>query len=551
MAFIAYWPSFNAPFFLDDFRIILENRMLQDYLDLGAIWNFSPARFIVSWTFAVNYGMHGNSVLGYHALNFAIHILSGAGLFWLVRGLLRAQFRGNELPTWYRWLPWLVLGIFLLHPLQTQAVTYIVQRYSSMMAMFYLATLALFVWARVKNSGIMMAASCCAMLLAFFCKQSAATLPLAIVLIELLFFQRLQTRSWIVVNVAALLAFLCLFTLLHWPPVDVVGVTRETGSISRIDYFATQMQVLWRYIGLFFGFGEQRLEYVVETADGFREAHTWLLALSHLLAVGIGAALWRRAPLIAFGILFYYLAHGIESSIFPISDVAFEHRTYLPNAGLCIVVSSALVRLFVSLRLLRTAVIIVVGISLGLTVATFARNELWSDRIQFLQRETQLSPGSQRAWTSLGKELMRAGRFQDALDALREAKRIAVQKDEGELRPPTILNMIFALHYTGRDREAIALANATALRNLSSTERAYLFEARGRARLELRQLRAARADLTRSSRLNPTPNAVAYLAEAERRLGNRARAIQLAREVLRTTPGHPLAQQIVREADGG
>jgi tetratricopeptide (TPR) repeat protein len=89
-------------------------------------------------------------------------------------------------------------------------------------------------------------------------------------------------------------------------------------------------------------------------------------------------------------------------------------------------------------------------------------------------------------------------------------------------------------------------ADATPLEPFNETERAFFFEARGRAHLELGQLNAARADLERSARLNPTPNAIAFLAETERRLGNADRAQQLARSVLEASPDHPLARRILR-----
>lgn len=547
LAVVAYWPSFDVAFFLDDFRIILENPMLQDPLDPAAVWNFSQARFVASWTLAANYALHADEVLGYHVVNFAVHLLAGFALFWLVKGLLRSQ-AGTEAPRWHRWAPWLAMAVFLLHPLQTQAVTYIVQRYSSMMAMFYLASLACFAWGRLRHSVPMLAASGAAMLLALLCKQSAATLPVALILVELLFFRRLSGPAWAATLALALAGFGALFALLHWPPLDIVGITRETDLVSRIDYLATQMEVLWRYIGLFLGIGDQRLEYALAFANGFERPETVLYALGHVVIIAIGARAWRRAPLIAFGILFYYLAHAVESSLFPIIDEAFEHRTYLPNAGLCIIVASALAGLAVAVRRYRAGALLVATLLLVLSGATFARNALWSDRIAFLERETELSPDSQRAWTSLGKELMREARFQAALDALREAERIAVEHQGGALRPPTLLNMIFALHYTGRHHEAIRRANATSLEPFNATERAFFFEARGRAQLELGALNAARTDLERSARLNPTPNAIAFLAETERRLGNRERAMQLARSVLDVSPGHPLARRILHQA---
>jgi len=547
LAVIAYWPSFQVPFFLDDFRTLLENPMLQNAFDPAAVWRFSESRFIASWTLAANYTLHGEAVLGYHVVNFVVHLVAGGALFAFVRALLVSPVpaAGGE-ASWARWMPWIALALFLLHPLQTQAVTYIVQRYTSLMAMFYLLSLALYAWGRIRGSIPLLLASLAALLLAALSKQTAATLPVALLLVELLFFRRLSGRQWGLVVAALAIGAVALFALLHWAPLDRLGVTRETDAVTRLEYLATQVEVLWRYIGLLFFVGDQRLEYALPFADDFSEPSTALFALGHIAVIGIAASLWRRLPLVAFGVLFYYIAHAIESSIFPITDEAFEHRTYLPNAGFFMAAAVGLAWLVGHWTRLRAGAVLAAIVVLILTGTTYARNALWSDRIAFLEHETRMSPESQRAWTGLGKELMREGRFANALAALRQAERIATDND-GELRPTTILNMIFALHYTDRHREALRLADATPLGPFNETERAFYFEARGRVQLALGAPSAARDDLERSARLNPTPNAIAFLAEAERRLGNPARARQLARSVLDASPEHPLAIEVLRE----
>ena len=152
LATLAYLPSFNAWFFLDDFRIILENPALQNVFDPIAIWRFSEPRFIASLTFAANYTLHGDAVFGYHLVNFIVHCIAAGALWLLLQALLRTPALTDRMPVWSRWIPWIAAAIFLLHPLQTQAVTYIVQRYTSLMALFYLAALAAFAWGRLRGS---------------------------------------------------------------------------------------------------------------------------------------------------------------------------------------------------------------------------------------------------------------------------------------------------------------------------------------------------------------------------------------------------------------
>lgn len=545
-AALAYLPSFHADFFLDDFRIILENPLLHEVLDFGAIWRFSEARFIGSLTFAANYSLHGEAVFGYHLVNFLTHLLAGLALFWLVRGLVASPAMDGTRGPWVRWAPWIAVAIFLLHPLQTQAVTYVVQRYTSLMAMFYLLSMAAFTWARLRHSAPLLVLSVAAFGLAALTKQTAATLPLAVLLIEMLFFRRLSGRAWGLVLGSAVVAAIALAGLLTLPALDVTGLTRETDQISRVDYLATQMEVLWRYIGLFFLIGEQRLEYDISIASAFSAPATVAMALAHGAVIAVAAALWRRLPLAAFGILFHYLAHLVESSALPIIDVAFEHRTYLPNAGLALASGYGLARLAARIPRYGAGALATVAILVFLATSTYARNALWAERIDFLEHETRVTPTSQRAWTSLGKELMREARFEAAVQALKEAAEIAARHEGGALRPPTVLNMIFALHYTGRNREAIELARDTPLDGFNRTERAFYHEARGRSYLALGDALSAREELTKSARLNPTINAVSYLAAAELELGNQARARELAEQVLEADPNNPIARDLLQ-----
>ena len=546
---LAYYPSFSAWFFLDDFRIILENPALQNAWNPLAVWEFSRMRAVASWTFALNYTVHGEAVFGYHLVNFLVHLGAGAALWWLVHGLLRSPALADNQQPWMRWLPWLAVAIFLLHPLQTQAVTYIVQRYTSMMALFYLLSMAAFVAARLRGSPTMYVLSLAAFGLAMFSKQSAATLPLALILIELLFFRRPGPRVWAGFIGAGLALALVAAWLLTLPAFDIQGVTRETLAISRIDYLATQMEVLWRYIGLFFLIGQQRLEFDLVVASGFSEISTVLFALGHLALIALGMSLWRRLPLISFGILFFYLAHLIESSYLPIIDVAFEHRNYLPVAGLALATAFGLAWLVEHLRRFHAGLVICAVILTLLAVQAHARNALWADPIAFLEHDTEVSPNSQRAWTSLSKELMRIGRFRQALAALEKAFELAEKDDAITVEPATVVNMIFALHYNDHHQRAIELANETPLTGFSPVEVAFFYEARGRSFLALEQFSLAKADLEQAARIMPSENSLAFLASAELRLGNRARARMLAEEILRVAPRHPLAREVIRELD--
>jgi tetratricopeptide (TPR) repeat protein len=294
---------------------------------------------------------------------------------------------------------------------------------------------------------------------------------------------------------------------------------------------------------------DQRLEYdIALVSDPFSPA-VILAAGAHLVMLAGALLLWRRAPLVAFGILFFYLAHLVESSVFPITDLAFEHRTYLPNAGLATLAALGLLWLtaFANRDLATAAGAAVVLAALGWL--TFERNRLWQDPIAFLQEDARLSPENERAWTSLGKELMRRQRFEEALQALGNALNLGRTEDGLEVGLPTLLNAVYALHYTGQHRKGFQLATLIPLDELSPLELSGLREVRGMAMAQLRRPKLARRELNRALEAYPNPSALAWIAYVDLLENQPDAAAERAAKVLKSLPNHPLARDILARAE--
>ncbi|NJO15478.1 MAG: tetratricopeptide repeat protein [Thioploca sp.] len=482
---LTYGHTLDVPFYLDDFSSIEENPVIYNSSGLLALWQFAPLRIIGYLSFALNYQVHQFQVAGYHLVNIIIHFLVGIAVLGLLRGLVRTPAVNSGLSeSTKQWLPILTALIFVLHPLQIQAVTYIVQRLASLSALFYIASMASFIQARLTNqtvSRFLWILACILLaLLAFFTKQNTATLPLALLLLELIFFPGHRRRLMVVTVMSgaglALIWFI-LAVVFHHNPFSLEAMqalTRETEEITRTTYFATQMSVLWTYIKLFFWSSSSHIDYDYPLTEAFLSTNQnyhliarlldssalWAF-IGHLIVLGFAGYSLRRWPLVAFGIFFYYLAHMIESSFIPIRDVIFEHRTYLPNLGL-IVASSWLLVVYLPRGFSHNSLIIIIMLLSTLGTVTWLRNQMWRDPIALWQHNVEQSPNKTRGWVILGKHLIQAGRSEEAIEALEQAKTKKVNPDGTEsstMSTEAALNFVVAYKRLHRYDEALQLIN--------------------------------------------------------------------------------------------
>ena len=206
---VLYANSLSAPFVFDDHQHIRENRFvhmqrfdLQDFYG-AAVKSPDAKRPVANISFALNHVLGGLDVVGYHAVNIAVHIINGV----LVYVLASITFRlWTQSPRRGRSVPGTKLSalatalLFTAHPLQIQSVTYIVQRMNSMAVMFMLLALLLYIRGRLGTGGwrrgAIWALGAAAWVMALGCKPVAATLPLTILLYDLYFFRRSAGQSF-------------------------------------------------------------------------------------------------------------------------------------------------------------------------------------------------------------------------------------------------------------------------------------------------------------------------------------------------------------------
>ncbi|MBF0343505.1 MAG: tetratricopeptide repeat protein [Nitrospirae bacterium] len=439
VGFLIYSNTFEVPFFFDDDFNIVGNSLIKDlryFTDTSAfesaqaiqgIKNFFKTRFIGYLSLAINYKLNGLDVTGYHVFNLFVHVINAILLYYLIVISLNTPFfsKNASLDTLKGKYIYALLGavLFISHPVQTQAITYIVQRFASLATLFYLLSVVMYVSFRLsaplhtRRYGFY-ALSILSSLCAMKTKEISFTIPLTIAIYELMFLEGSPKKR--VLSLAPLFMTMLVIPLTligsKGSLSDVEGIGRSIGiassqSIDRGDYLITQFRVIVTYIRLLFLPAAQNLDYdypVYRTLFSVEIIFSMLFLFSiiglaiylYVLSGRIGERRFFR--LTSFGILWFFVSLLVESSIIPIADVIFEHRLYLPSVGFCFVLTSGYIIIMdrQETKWFVNAVLIM-GL-LTLSVATYKRNEVWRNKISMWSDVVSKSPNKARPHYNLG-----------------------------------------------------------------------------------------------------------------------------------------------------
>ncbi len=420
-ALLTYSNTFSSPFHFDDNSEIVEYKKIRD---LSGFSDFEGVRFVGTLTFALNYHFGGLDVFGYHLVNIVIHIVNGILVFWLVALTLKSPKMSGQPggPESAGFLPLAAALLFVVHPVQTQAVTYIVQRYTSLAALFYLLSVVLYAKWRLETAGsggryrvIFYLFSILSAVLAMRTKEISFTLPFVILLYEFFFFGSRWRRAYFLIPYLLTLSVIPLVFInldTDKPIGDLAGEVREaaleTESISRGDYLLTQFRVIVTYLRLLALPVRQNLDYDYPVYRSFFAPEVFLSFLFLLAIVCLGVYFYIRSRkggsgyllLSSFGIFWFFITLSVESSIIPIRDVIFEHRLYLPFAGAAVVFCSAMMYgTDCCIRWSRgrtssgaVVVIVMAAILIPLSFAAYQRNRVWKDSITLWKDVVAKSP---------------------------------------------------------------------------------------------------------------------------------------------------------------
>ncbi len=549
----AYVTSFRGALVFDDLYAIVANPTIRNlarpdwYLfPPGDVGGTIGGRPVANASFALNYAISGVQPWSYHAVNLLIHVLAALTLFGLVRRTL-AQKDGwagpgrSSSPT----LPaFIIAALWALHPLQTEAVTYIVQRTESLMGLLYLLTIYCFVrGVESAQPRRWFAAACAACLLGMGTKEVMASAPLIVLLYDRTFVAGSWREAWRRrgrVHAALLGTWLLLAVL-------VQGTQGRGGSagfgteVGWWDYALTQCVAIPHYLRLSLWPFPLVFDYGTPLAGSLAAVALPAAALLALLA-GTAWALVRR-PALGFAGAWFFLILAPSSSVVPVATQTMaEHRMYLPLAAV-------LTLLVLATRALAGRRVWFAGLALAATAGmmTAQRNVVYHSELALWADTVAHRPQNPRARTNLGIALLEAGRLPEAVAQFEESLR--PQPDNAATR----LNLCHALTQLGRAAEAVPHGEAALRLNPGSVN------ARINLAHALRQLdRTTEAAALLAEALALQPDAAdvpAPLAAACLELGNRAAsagdyaaAIARYRQALAAVPGHLRARNNLANA---
>jgi hypothetical protein len=438
-ALIAYARSFTVPFQFDDIDQIVENPVLREPT-ASRLFLYAKTRIVPFASLAFNFRLGGESPVGYHVVNFAIHLLACLFVFRLALALTETPRLRDAWTVRDRIaLATAAALVFACHPIQIQAVTYVVQRISSLATLFYVACVWSYVSAR--NRALMgdgrgarwtYLASLGLAVGALFSKENAISLPVAVLLAEFTFYHGSLRRRF-----GFVLAFggLALAAPAVWfwflpklrrfaDPAPTLGMRLEalrftlghladtSNTLSPRDYFLTQCTVIPQYLRLVFLPWGFNIDHDIAALHGLTpQALAGLALLVSLLGVG-GYAL-RAWPLLGFGILWVFTALSVESGVIPIDDLMMEHRMYLAMPGVALVLGAAYVAAL--RRRPRLATAAGAAIAAALVALTLARNEVWRSPLALWSDTLAKSPHKARVQLNVGVYLQQAGDLDAAI----------------------------------------------------------------------------------------------------------------------------------------
>jgi tetratricopeptide (TPR) repeat protein len=529
-AFEIYWPAIHGPFLLDDTYLTY---MAPDAANLPfAAW-VRGLRPLLMFTFWMNFQQSGvQDTFGYHAFNVLLHILNTILTFLAVRKVL--SWAGVE-ESRTRILSFFAAGLFLLHPVQTESVSYVASRSETLSVFFVLAALVVFLYRKAATLSIPRILALLALFAAAgLSKEHTAVLPALFMLTDYYwsfeFSPAVIWRNWkLYVPIAAGAVFALANILRILRGNQTAGF--QIQGLTWYHYFFTECRVIWDYIRLFVVPIGQNLDPDIDISRSLT-SHAAIIGLAGLLAISVLAWICRRRfPIGSYGWFVFLLLLAPTSSFAPIRDPMAERRLYLPFIGL-LFISVEFLRRWKASRNVFIGVLALVLVVEG--AMTYQRNLLWGSAIDIWKDTVSKSPQKLRPRFQLAFADFQAGDCSDSVDEF--GKAATLEPAQYDL----LLDWALAYDCAGNPQQAIAKFQQAATQQPS----AHVYSQIGMEYGKLGKYPEALDALTTAQRLGPGfAMTYYYLGNIHAIQGNQAQARDDYQHVLALDPHNAPAQE--------
>ena len=551
---VAYGGTLDVPFYLDDRSSITHNPYFEDssVAYLFEVYGMRGIGYVSLW---LNYLYGSTEPAGYHFVNLVIHFLNGLLVCFFITKLLKLAYPDVEAK-----LPLLVgmsAGLlFLLHPLNSQSVIYVVQRLASLVTLFYLMSLLSYLNARTSqtqtNSTIWMVVCVLSAALALFTKQNSITLPIAILLIEIVLFKTIRLRYPLIIGALIVFGFFLGLNILDEGSLlhRIDDATRESDEYSRLEYLLVQSSIITLYLQKFLIPTNLHLDYGLSLSS-FSEFQKVSALVIHLCLISVAIIFRRKVPLLSFSVLLFYLLHIVESGVIPITDLAFEHRTYLPNAAILLFLATVLTKLFSSSAgetknyyQIIVPTLLLAFVYLWLTID---RVNEWKDPKTFYTKELERSPKNVRSLHNFAEYLIREGNMTN--DKVRAGVLLdsMYENSNGKLDAVMVNTHIVYLMGTKEYKKARKLGEGLLKQPLHPLVRDLVNENLGVIYTTLGNYSKALevfSSIRRFEKVKPTSR-IAY-SFALYRMNKKEKALQVAQSILGIEPNNEKAKELIQ-----
>ncbi len=536
-----YWPAIHGPFLFDDMHLTF---LLPNAASLSLKDWLNQSRPLLMFTFWLNYLQSGaRDTFGYHAINVFLHFFSAILAFLAVRKML--SWAAVEEPR-NRILSFFAAGIFLLHPLQTESVSYVASRSETLSVFFVLAAFVVFLYRPAATLSVPRIIALLALFAAAaLSKEHTVVLPALFILGDyywnFAFSPAVIRRNWklyVPIAAGAVIAAVGLWRILQGN--QSAGFQMQ--GLAWYQYFFTECRVIWDYIRLFVVPVGQNLDPDIAISYSVT-AHGAIVGLAGLPAVSVLAWIYRRRfPIASFGWFAFLILLAPTSSFAPLRDPMAEHRLYLPLIGLLLITVEFL-------RRWKPPANVLIG-SLALVLVfegamTYQRNLLWGNALAIWKDTVSKSPRKMRPRFHLALAEIQAGSCGDALVEFQQASTLELPNDpQYDWRNELLRDWGLAFDCVGNPRQAIAKLQQAVAQHPD----AQLYSQIGTEYGKLGKYPEALEALATAQRLDPSfPLTYYNLGTIQEVQGDKAQAIEDYRRVLALDPNNaPARAALVR-----